>query len=237
MSGTPAEGFFTCDDCGRVNVEINSGRVERFRRDLKKAGVIYRDAQERVADFHALRKTFGTNSAKAGVASRVAMSLMRHSDRRLTDKIYTDENLLGTWSAIDALPNYDREASQGASQKLGTGGQNASEVGTTSNAMRDEESPANTGQSHIVAFSVTGCQKEETGGSDGARTQHKSNAGLTETEARSQAASQQPGSTGHDEATAGTKAELQEVVDGWAKLSRQLRDAMLAIVRSIRGKQ
>ena len=43
------------------------------------------------------------------------MALMRHSDRRLTDKIYTDENLLGTWSAIDALPNYAERASQIAS--------------------------------------------------------------------------------------------------------------------------
>jgi hypothetical protein len=38
--------------------------------------------------------------------SRVAIALMRPGDRRLTDKIYTDENLLGTWSAIDALPMF-----------------------------------------------------------------------------------------------------------------------------------
>jgi hypothetical protein len=41
-----------------------------------------------------------------GAVSRVAMSLMRHSGRRLTDKIYADENLLGTWAAFDTLPNY-----------------------------------------------------------------------------------------------------------------------------------
>ncbi|HEY1664032.1 MAG TPA: hypothetical protein VGI03_16560 [Verrucomicrobiae bacterium] len=28
------------------------------------------------------------------------MSLMRHSDQRLADKIYPDENLLGTWAAL-----------------------------------------------------------------------------------------------------------------------------------------
>ena len=47
------------------------------------------------------------------------MALMRHSDRRLTDKVYTDENLLGTWSAIDSLPSYAAGASRIASQILG----------------------------------------------------------------------------------------------------------------------
>ena len=65
-------------------------RIERFRRDLIKAGIPPRDAMGRKAVFHSLRHTFGTNLARAGVASRVAMALMRHSDRRLTDKIYTD---------------------------------------------------------------------------------------------------------------------------------------------------
>lgn len=41
-------------------------RIERFKRDLKKAGGSdYRDAQGRYADFHSLRKTFGTNLARA----------------------------------------------------------------------------------------------------------------------------------------------------------------------------
>ncbi len=29
------------------------------------------------------------------------MTLMRHCERRLMDKIFTDENLLGTWTAFD----------------------------------------------------------------------------------------------------------------------------------------
>jgi hypothetical protein len=39
------------------------------------------------------------NLARAGVPRRVAMSVMRHSDGKLTDKIYTDENLLGVETA------------------------------------------------------------------------------------------------------------------------------------------
>jgi len=147
-------------------------RIERFRRDLKEAGVAYRDAQGRVADFHSLRKTFGTNLAKNGVPSRVAMALMRHSDRRLTDKIYTDENLLGTWSAFDKLPSYNRQASQGASQILVVGGQSESQAGTMGCEAGVKKSPVNTGESHLVTWCVTSGQNHGTGGSDGARTRN-----------------------------------------------------------------
>ena len=40
-----------------------------------------------------------------GVNSRVAMELMRHSDRKLTDKIYTDSNLLPLGEVVRNLPD------------------------------------------------------------------------------------------------------------------------------------
>lgn len=43
-------------------------RIERFRRDLKNAGIAFQDCQGRSADFHSLRKTFGTNLARGGCA-------------------------------------------------------------------------------------------------------------------------------------------------------------------------
>jgi integrase len=145
-------------------------RIERFCRDLKKAGISYQDASGQFADFHSLRKTFCTNLAKAGVPSRIAMALMRHSDRRLTDKIYTDENLLGTWSAFDALPNYT--ASQGASQKLVAVSQNGSSGVTTGDGSKAEKDIVSTGESHIVALNVTSGHDRENGGSGGARTRN-----------------------------------------------------------------
>ena len=33
------------------------------------------------------------------------MELMRHSDRKLTDKIYTDSNLLPMWEVVRILPD------------------------------------------------------------------------------------------------------------------------------------
>ncbi len=130
-------------------------RMKRFRNDLKAAGIDYCDALGHFADFHSLRKTLGTNLAKAGVPSRVAMMLMRHSDRKLTDKIYTDENLLGTWSAIEALPSFSGGASQGASQKLVAVSQNESSGVTMSGRMKTEKPVVNIDESHHVTHGVT----------------------------------------------------------------------------------
>ena len=110
--------------------------------------------------------------AKAGVPSRVAMALMRHSDRRLTDKIYTDENLLGTWSAFDALASYTGTASQGASQELVAVSQNGSSGGTMGNGLEVKQSVVSIGQSHIVTLGGTSGHNVEDGGSGGARTRN-----------------------------------------------------------------
>ena len=145
-------------------------RIERFYRDLKKAGISPQDTFGRKAVFHSLRHTFGTNLARGGVASRVAMALMRHSDRRLTDKIYTDENLLGTWAAFDSLPNFSGQASQIASQVLGASGQGVAQVGTTRSGASAVKTIANSGESHVLAPVGTTCHEVKNGGSGGART-------------------------------------------------------------------
>ena len=87
-----------------------------------------------------------------------------------TNKIYTDENLLSTLSAFDALPNYT--ASQGASQKLVAVGQNVAWGVTTSGGAKGEETIVNIGESHIVVLRVTSGHNEENGGSGGARTRN-----------------------------------------------------------------
>jgi len=149
-------------------------RIERFRRDLIKAGIPLQDMLGRKAVFHSLRHTFGTNLARGGVASRVAMTLMRHSDRRLTDKVYTDENLLGTWAAFDALPNYaeraSQGASQGASQRLFAKGQNESTPVTTNGGVKTNKTISIIDESIILTLPVTSGQNHGDGGSGGART-------------------------------------------------------------------
>jgi integrase len=130
-------------------------RIERFKRDLKAAGIPYQDALGRYADFHSLRKTLGTNLAKAGVPRRTAMSVMRHSDGKLTDKIYTDENLLGIETAIDVLPTFTDTASQGASQELVAVSQNGSSGGTTGGGEEMQKLHVNIGGSHVLTLCVT----------------------------------------------------------------------------------
>ena len=164
--------FKTSGTPGNALVFTGIPRIERFYRDLKKAGIPLQDAHGRKAVFHSLRHTFGTNLARGGVASRVAMALMRHSDRRLTDKIYTDENLLGTWSAFDSLPNYGEQASQIASQILVAAGQNVSQPGTTGDGVEVVKTLVNTGESHVLTLPVTMGHEMGNGGSGGARTRN-----------------------------------------------------------------
>jgi integrase len=81
--------------------------MDAFRDDLEAAGIPYQNERGEYADFHSLRKTFGTELAKAGVVTRVAMELMRHSDAKLTTRIYTDSGLLPIWDAVGALPMFN----------------------------------------------------------------------------------------------------------------------------------
>jgi len=79
--------------------------IESYREDLKRAGIPYEDGRRGRADFHALRKTFGTLMQLSGVTPRTAQELMRHSDIKLTMQVYTDANLLPTAAAIRSLPS------------------------------------------------------------------------------------------------------------------------------------
>ena len=78
---------------------------DAIQADLAKAKVAYRDAAGRVADFHALRVTFGTNLARAGVGLALAQRLMRHSDPRLTSNVYTVLSHGDDRAAIESLPD------------------------------------------------------------------------------------------------------------------------------------
>jgi integrase len=87
---------------------VFEGRIPRMRvvhKDLNAAGIPYVDAKGEYADFHSLRKTFGTMLTLAGVPQRVVMELMRHSDMRLTAKTYTDAGMLPTDATIAGLPS------------------------------------------------------------------------------------------------------------------------------------
>ncbi len=78
--------------------------VETFRRDLERAGIAFVDELGRRADLHALRKIFGTALVLNGEQPRVVMEAMRHSDLKLTMKLYTDAGQLPVGAALARLP-------------------------------------------------------------------------------------------------------------------------------------
>lgn len=82
-------------------------RACRLKKDCERNEIIYRDAEGRYADFHALRYTFGTWLQSNHVPPREIMRLMRHSDYRLTMNTYTDERQLGGYEVLKNLPCLD----------------------------------------------------------------------------------------------------------------------------------
>lgn len=75
-----------------------------MRADLEVANVPTRDESGRIVDFHALRHTFITNLATAGVHPKVAQSLARHSTITLTMDRYTHQYAGGEVEALKSLP-------------------------------------------------------------------------------------------------------------------------------------
>jgi integrase len=129
--------------------------MDRFRADLAAAGISYVDEKGRHADFHALRKTLGTELAKSQQPLRVTMELMRHSDAKLTTKIYTDAGMLPTWDAVQALPMFndtqtDTQNPDTTVHKLALPG-NVPENYSNSLGVEDEESSHS--QAHFVTNS------------------------------------------------------------------------------------
>jgi integrase len=92
-----------------------------LRADLKAAGVLYRDEAGRVADFRALRHTYITNLARAGVHPKVAMDLARHSNINLTLAPYSHTLLAERAEAVAGLPDLaPRQSDRRSAKATGT---------------------------------------------------------------------------------------------------------------------
>ena len=79
-----------------------------FQPDMEAAGVDYKDAGGRVADFHALRHTFIINLAQGGIHPKTAQALARHSTITLTMDRYTHSLQEDQTRALDVLPDLSR---------------------------------------------------------------------------------------------------------------------------------
>lgn len=115
-------------------------RACRLKKDAERLEIAYRDEQGRYADFHALRYTWATFLQRNGVGQRVAMKLMRHSDMKLTAKVYTDESQLPVRESIQNLPRLGY--TQIRAQISGANGQNGSQADARVEGIGREKSPA-----------------------------------------------------------------------------------------------
>ncbi|MBI3834113.1 MAG: tyrosine-type recombinase/integrase [Planctomycetes bacterium] len=71
------------------NAWIARAESEQERESRERSDFLKDSTPEGHVDFHSLRHTFGTALAKAGVAPKLAMDLMRHSDINLTMRLYS----------------------------------------------------------------------------------------------------------------------------------------------------
>lgn len=78
-------------------------QVPTLRRDLERAGISPVNEAGDVFDLHSLRVSFATLLAREGVGLQVVCDLMRHSDVRLTQAIYTRLVLHDRRAAVAAL--------------------------------------------------------------------------------------------------------------------------------------
>jgi len=132
-------------------------RASRLKVDEKRNGIEYQNKQGRYADFHSLRYTWATFLQRNGVAQRIAMKLMRHSDIKLTSKVYTDEMQLPVYDSIKGLPRLEG-CTQIRAQISGFEGQNVSRADATSEGSQHQENTVKAGV--LRGFALPDAEKE-----------------------------------------------------------------------------
>jgi len=83
-----------------------SGIGDSFERDCLAAGIPLKTDDGRSVDVHALRRTYGTMLARAGVPLTTVQRLMRHSSPELTAKLYIDVEPVDFANALKKLDDF-----------------------------------------------------------------------------------------------------------------------------------
>jgi len=138
-------------------------QARTLRTDAEKNGIVYCDESGRYADFHALRHTWATFLQRNGIPQRFAMSLLRHSDIKLTSKVYTDETQLPIYEAIKELPRLVG-CTQIRAQILGGTGQNVSQADGTDCEKSEVQTVDNEPSSCGMTVPVARIEKTVRGG-------------------------------------------------------------------------
>ncbi len=137
-----------------------------LRRDLKAAGLPYRDEVGRVFDFHALRCQCATLADAAGVSPRVVQTLMRHSTLELTGR-YTRPRMHDIEGATAALPSLrPTETLPVSLAATGTDGATPEDPSATRSATDEEDDAPNVLSGMVVASSGDRFPKPQVTGSN-----------------------------------------------------------------------
>jgi integrase len=143
-------------------------RVPTHKTYLTAAKIPFEDDRGRRADLHSLRHSYGTLLSKGGVSPREAMSLMRHTDLRLTMKVYTDPRVFDLAGAVEKLPlQFGNRPDAEANAATGTNGKSG-----------DDSAPQVAGQ---VAIATSGGHPEssvDNGSDKGTRSQVQEKTGV-----------------------------------------------------------
>lgn len=199
-------------------------RAARLKVDAERNGIQYRDETGRYADFHALRYTWATFLQRNDIPQRFAMKLMRHSDMKLTAKVYTDETQLPIYDAIKVLPRL-LGYTQIRAQISGAAGQNVAQTDAATEEEKSEKTPVNGGSCRTLALS-DGVQEMER-----AKGFEPSTLKLQTVQPQCVTQLSDWGYTQIRAQDSGlVNGELAEVVQAWPSLSQPLKAAILAIV-------
>ena len=108
---------------GNAMFALPEKTAKMLHADLERCGIEPVDAQGRVVDTHSLRHGYGTALARAGVPLKVAQTLLRHSDPKLTMNVYAHLTAFDLHGAIaDSLPDLTTVAPENSMVATGTDG-------------------------------------------------------------------------------------------------------------------
>ena len=141
--------------CSRVVTMFS--KLRPFKKDLAAAGIPFEDERGLRFDLHAMRMTFNTRMANGNVPTRAAMQAMRHSEERLTTKVYTDASRLHVAAHVASLAPLlgPVMVSARASGKSDPEGNLMPQADTIALEWKPTEAPENQGFSYTVTHGAS----------------------------------------------------------------------------------
>ena len=156
--------------------DVPTGLIRILDRDLQAAGIPKRDDRGRTVDVHAMRGTFGSLLAAAGISPIVLKELMRHRRIETTLKHYVDPRLLDVAGAVSAQPaidlaggadrEADRDSVRGALNGAPTAarGSRSEEIADQMLATARDAATAKRSRNHLVSPVIPAKTKERAKG-------------------------------------------------------------------------